>query len=403
MSRPALAEPIHTGPQDFDAFTAAMLERMAAVLPPEDGPYPLHQPQIEGTAWSYVKDCLDSGWVSSVGEYVRWFEERLAETTGAAHAIATVNGTAALHICLLLAGVQRDDEVLVPSFTFVASANAIQYCGAQPHFVDIEPVSLGVDPIALESYLERIAEMRGDVCYNTKTGRPIRGLLVVHCFGHAARIAELATIAARFNIALIEDAAEALGTSAGDRSAGCYGKAAALSFNGNKTITTGGGGAILTNDSELAALATHLTTTARVDDPLVMAHDMVAFNYRMPNLNAALGCAQLEQLPDMLASKRQLAARWREVFAGLGGVRFLDEPSWGTSNFWLNALSLDPPYAAHRPQLLKAMNQAGYQCRPFWTPLHRLPMYQDQPRADLPVADDLAGRGFNLPSSAGLV
>ena len=403
MSSPALALQTEAGLPENDAFIAAVLERMAAVLPPKNGPYPLHEPQIGGQAWSYVKDCLDTGWVSSVGEYVRWFEEKLVETTGAGHAIATVSGTAALHICLLLAGVRRDDEVLVPPLTFVASANAIHYCGALPHFVDIEPVSLGVDPIALKAHLERIAEMRGDVCYNSVTGRPIRGLLVVHCFGHPARMAELAEVATRFNIALIEDAAEALGSTAGDRSAGCHGKLSALSFNGNKTVTTGGGGAILTDDPELAARAVHLTTTARVDDPLAMAHDMVAYNYRMPNLNAALGCAQLEQLPELLASKRQLAARWREAFAGLGGVRFIDEPSWGRSNFWLNALSLDPPYAGQRPALLAALIQAGYHCRPFWTPLHRLPMYQNHPMAPLPVADDLAARGFNLPSSAGLV
>jgi perosamine synthetase len=403
MSKPALAIDGPVEPPKTDRFTAAVLERMAAVLPPEDGPYPLHEPRIEGAAWTYVKDCLDSGWVSSIGEYVRWFEEKLVEATGARHAVATVSGTAALHVCMLLAGVERDDEVLVPPFTFVASANAIRYCGAHPHFVDIEPVSLGVDPIALEAHLERIAEMRGDVCVNALTGRPIRGLLVVHCFGHPARMSELAEVADRFNIALIEDAAEALGTSAGNRSAGCHGKLAALSFNGNKTVTTGGGGAILTDDAELAERAVHLTTTARVDDPFVLAHDMVAFNYRMPNLNAALGCAQLERLPDFLESKRLLAARWREAFAGLGGVRFVDEPSWGISNFWLNALYLDPPYAARRPQLLAALDDAGYRCRPFWTPLHHLPMYQDQPMAPLPVVEDLAARGFNVPSSAGLV
>ena len=280
MSRPAAAVEVDPRPPKNDPFTAAVLERMAAVLPPDDGPYPLHEPQIGGAAWTYVKDCLDSGWVSSVGEYVRWFEEKLVEVTGAGHAVATVSGTSALHVCMLLAGVQRDDEVLVPPLTFVASANAVRYCGAQPHFVDIEPVSLAVDPIALQSHLERIAEMRGDVCVNSETGRPIRALLVVHCFGHPARMAELAEVANRFNIALIEDAAEALGTTAGNRSAGCHGKLAALSFNGNKTVTTGGGGAILTADGDLAERAIHLTTTARVDDPLVMA--------RYPAPNAAM-------------------------------------------------------------------------------------------------------------------
>lgn len=402
MSETALAIGGETGSAHADPFVAAVLERMAAVLPPESGPYPLHEPHIGGDAWAYVKDCLDSGWVSSVGDYVHWFEEKLAETTGASRAVATVNGTAALHLCLLLAGVQAGDEVLVPPLTFVASANAIRYCGAEPHFVDIEPVSLGVDPVALAAHLENIADRRGDACINANTGRPIRALLVVHCFGHPARMAELAAVADRFGLVLIEDAAEALGTTAGDRSAGCHGRLAALSFNGNKTVTTGGGGAILTDDAALAELAVHLTTTARVDDPLAVAHDRVAFNYRMPNLNAALGCAQLDQLAEMLESKRLLAARWREAFAGLGGVRFVDEPSWGTSNFWLNALCLDPPVAAQRRQLLVALNEAGYYCRPFWTLLHQLPMYRGQPAAPLPVAADLAARGFNLPSSAGL-
>jgi perosamine synthetase len=383
-------------------LTNEILVRVDTVLPVADGPYALHEPKIGGNAWEYVRDCLDTGWVSSAGAWVERFETMLASFTGCRHAIATVNGTAALHTCLLLAGVQAGDKVLVPSLTFVAMANVVRYCGAEPHFVDCEAASLGVDPLALDVHLANVAEMRGGRCFNRRTGRPIRALVVMHCFGHAARMTDLATLADRYGIVLIEDAAESLGSCYEGHHTGRFSRVAAVSFNGNKTVTTGGGGAILTDDPILAARARHLTTTARLPATDAVAHDLVAFNYRMPNLNAALGCAQLEQLADLLASKRRLAHKLLAAFDGLDGASIMREPAWGYRNYWLNALILEPAWRDERLYVLHALNDAGYQCRPFWTPMHELPMYAGAPRAPLPVTDRIAACGINLPSSPGL-
>lgn len=380
----------------------ALIAGLDSVLPIANGPYALHEPSIGGNAWDYVRDCLDSGWVSTAGSWVDRFEAMLVDITGNEHAIATVNGTAALHSCLLLAGVRADDEVLVPSLTFVATANTVRYCGAEPHFVDCEATSLGVDPIALDIHLAAVAEQRNGTCINRRTGRPIRALVVMHCFGHAARMDALAEVAQRYGIDLIEDAAESLGSRFRDQHTGHVGRLAAVSFNGNKTVTTGGGGAILTNDPLLAARARHLTTTARLPGNHVVAHDLVGFNYRLPNLNAALGCAQLEQLSGFLASKRRLAERYLDAFDGFDGATALREPEWSLSNYWLNALILDADSAPARGDILLALNDAGYQCRPFWMPMHQLPMYAASPRAVLPVTDRLAEAGINLPSSPGL-
>lgn len=383
-------------------FANEVVARLDRVLPMAEGPYALHEPKIGGNAWDYVRDCLDTGWVSSAGAWVDRFEGMLSDFTGCRHAIATVNGTAALHTCLLLAGVQPGDEVLVPALTFVATANAVRYCGAEPHFVDCEAASLGVDPVALDIHLATIAERRDGQCVNRHTGSPMRALVVMHCFGHPARLTALAEVAERYGLVLVEDAAESLGSRFGDRHTGRVGRVAALSFNGNKTVTTGGGGAILTDDPILAARARHLTTTARLPASDAIAHDLVAFNYRMPNLNAALGCAQLEQLAEMLASKRRLAEKLCATFNGLTGANLLREPEWGHSNYWLNALILDPAIRHERADTLNALNDAGYQCRPFWTPMHELPMYATSPHAPLPVTDRIAACGINLPSSAGL-
>jgi perosamine synthetase len=379
-----------------------IVDRLDRVLPNANGPYALHEPKIGGNAWAYVKDCLDTGWVSSAGAWVDRFETMLAEFTGSSHAVATVNGTAALHACLLLVGIRPGDEVLVPSLTFVATANAVRYCGAEPHFVDCEIASLGVDPVALDVHLATVAERRGGQCFNRRTGRPIRALVVMHCFGHPARMTPLAEVAGRYGLALVEDAAEALGSCHNGHHTGRIGRIAAISFNGNKTVTTGGGGAILTDDPVLAARARHLTTTARLPATNAIAHDLVGFNYRMPNLNAALGCAQLEQLPALLASKRRLAERLAVAFDGLAGARLMREPAWGHANYWLNALILDPEWRDERAYVLHALDEAGYQSRPFWTPMHELPMYATSPRAPLPVTDRVAACGINLPSSPGL-
>jgi len=378
----------------------AVLNALQSVLPPEHAFLPLHEPNFNGNEWNYVKECLDTGWVSSVGKFVDRFEEDLAAYTGAKRAIAVVNGTAALHICLLLAGVKADDEVLIPALTFIATANAVSYCGAIPHFIDSEEQTLGVDPRKLKIYLEEISEQRADGCYNRQTGRRIKVVMPMHTFGHPVDLDPLVDVCQRFNVSLIEDVAESLGSFYKGRHTGQWGLLSALSFNGNKTITTGGGGAILTNDEELGRLAKHITTTAKVPHRWEFNHDMVGYNYRMPNINAALGCAQLEQLPGFLAAKRALAERYRQAFNNTPGIRFFSEPANCQSNYWLNTLLLDKECAEQRDALLEATNDMGIMTRPAWTLMNKLPMFAGCPKMDLSVAESLVRCLINIPSSA---
>lgn len=387
-----------TGDQIIDDVLAAMRE----VLSPADGIIPLHEPEFRGREAEYVKDCIDTGWVSSVGGYVDRIERDLAAITGVAFAVATVNGTAALHICLELAGVRPGDEVLIPALTFIATANAVSYAGATPHFVDSEAVTLGVDAAKLDAYLTDIAGIVDGVCVSRMTGAPIRALVIMHVFGHPSDMDALCDVADHWKLQLIEDAAESLGSSYKGIHTGNRGVLSALSFNGNKVVTTGGGGAILTNDPELGRRAKHLTTTARVPHRWSFIHDEIGYNYRMPNLNAALGCAQLERLPDMLARKRVLADRYAEAFRKVSGVRFLAEPEGSISNYWLNALIVDHSDMTLRDRLLERLNDAGYMSRPIWTLLHRLPMFVDCPCADLSSAEQLEAGVINIPSSARL-
>ena len=363
---------------------------------------PLHEPTFTGKEWDYVKDCIDTGWVSSVGSYVDQFEERLAEYTGVKRAVAVVNGTAALHICLKLAGVEAGDEVLLPTLTFIATPNALSYCGAIPHFVDSEEVTLGLGPYKLADYLSEISDLRGNECFNRKTGRRIKSVVPMHTYGHPVDLDPLLEVCERFKLDLIEDAAESLGSYYKGRHTGQWGKLSALSFNGNKVITTGGGGAILTNDESLGALAKHLTTTAKVPHKWNFKHDMIGYNYRLPNINAALGCAQLEQLPDFLLQKRGLAERYRQAFAEVQGVHFFAEPEHSHSNYWLNTLLLDDANCDKRDELLELTNGSGIMTRPTWTLMHKLPMFVDCPRMDLSVAENLERRLINIPSSASL-
>lgn len=383
--------------------TSVLADRILAavrdVLGPTNGVMPLHEPEFRGREWEYLKDCIDTGWVSSVGAYVDRIETDLARIAGVERAVAVANGTAALHICLELVGVKPGDEVLIPDLTFVATANAVSYAGARPHFVDSEDVSLGVDAARLSAHLDAVAEMRDGVCHNRATGAPIRALVVMHAFGHPCDLDAIEAVTTRWNLALVEDAAESLGSFYKGAHTGGRGRVAALSFNGNKVVTTGGGGAILTNDPELGRRAKHLTTTARVPHRWNFIHDEVGYNYRMPNLNAALGCGQLERLDDMIARKRDLAARYAAAFEGVEGVRFLAEPDGTRSNFWLNAIVLEDPDLAGRDRVLERLNDAGYMSRPIWTLMHRLPMYADCPRADLTVAERLEATVINLPSS----
>lgn len=376
-----------------------VLEALRTVLPAGHAFVPLHEPSFAGNEWTYVKECLDTGWVSSVGTFVDRFEEELAACTGVKRAVAVVNGTAALHICLLLAGVKADDEVLMPALTFIATANAVSYCGAVPHFADAAERTLGVDAGKLSAYLEGTTEQRGGSCFNRTTGRRITALVPMHTFGHPVDLDPLLELCQRFNITLIEDAAESLGSYYKGRHTGQWGLLSALSFNGNKTITTGGGGAILTNDEELGRRAKHITTTAKVPHRWEFNHDTIGYNYRMPNINAALGCAQLEQLPGFLAAKRQLADQYCRTFANMPGIRFFSEPSDCRSNYWLNTLLLDEECAGHRDALLAATNDAGIMTRPAWTLMHKLPMFAECPKMYLPVAESLEQRLINIPSS----
>lgn len=362
----------------------------------------LHEPEFVGNEWTYLKECLDTGWVSSVGKYVDEFESRLAEYTGARYAVAVVNGTAAQHMALQLAGVNPGDEVLVPSLSFVATANAVVHCGAIPHFVDSTERTLGLDPEHLEEHLERVSEPVAGGLRNVNTGRRISGIVPMHTFGHPVEIAVLMRVAGRFGLPVIEDAAESLGSRYQGRHTGTFGQLGILSFNGNKIITTGGGGAILTSDPELARRAKHLTTTAKRPHRWEFFHDEVAYNYRMPNINAALGCAQLERLEETLQRKRRLADRYREIFRTTAGLRLVEEPKDCCSNYWLNAVRLVSPDMVTRDALLDASNDSRFQCRPVWTLLHKLPMYSTCPRAELPVATALEASLINIPSSARL-
>jgi len=383
-----------------DLFVTQIVAALRDVAGP--GPVALHEPRFAGNEWAYVKECLDSTFVSSVGKFVDRFEADLAAYTGAKHAVAVVNGTAALHIALKLAGVMPGDEVLIPALTFVATANAVAYCDAVCHFTDSEERTLGIDPRKLRAHLQATTEQRGGQCINRATGRVIRAVVPMHTFGHPVDLDGLLALARDFNLALIEDAAESLGSTYHDRHTGTFGLMGTLSFNGNKTITTGGGGAILTNDAELARTAKHLTTTAKMPHRWAFEHDRIGYNYRLPNINAALGCAQLEQLPSFLEAKRRLFQRYRQAFAHIQGVAIFQEPEGSHSNYWLQTLVLAPEMADQREAVLETSNDAGLMTRPAWALMNHLRPYRDCPAMNLEAAESLARRIINIPSSAHL-
>lgn len=367
------------------------------------GPVGLHEPTFAGNEWLYVKECLDSTFVSSVGKFVDRFEDDLAAYTGAKHAVAVVNGTAALHIALLLAGVKAGDEVLVPALTFVATANAISYCGATPHFVDSEDTTLGIATAKLRDYLQAHTQQHSSQCVNIATGQVIRAMVPMHTFGHPVDINGLLAVAHDFNIVLVEDAAESLGSTYHGQHTGTLGLMGTLSFNGNKTITTGGGGAILTNDATIARRAKHITTTAKLPHAWEFIHDEIGYNYRLPNLNAALGCAQLEQLPAKLIAKRTLFKHYQAAFAPVEGAKLIAEPAQCLSNYWLQTLMLNADQAHQRDAILQATNQAGLMTRPVWRLMHQLTPFANCPRMDLATAEQLAQRLINIPSSPSLL
>jgi len=365
-------------------------------LYPNENPVPLHEPRFVGNEKKYVVDAIDSTFVSSVGEYVDRFEEMICEITGAGFAVATVNGTCALHVALKLAGIQPGDEVITQPLSFVATANAISYCGAKPIFLDVSRKTLGLDPTALKEFLKSNTQTKKQGCYNNVTGKRITACLPMHTFGHPCRIDEIAEICEHYNIALIEDAAESIGSTYNGRHTGTFGLFGVYSFNGNKTVTCGGGGTIVTNDGTLAKKAKHITTTAKTPHPYEYIHDTIGYNYRMPNLNAALACAQLEQLDSFIDDKRELAKRYQEFFEPLG-ILFVHEPQHARSNYWLNAIIL--PDRKTRDEFLKATNEAKVMTRPAWKLLNQLEMYRDCQTDALTNARWLEERVVNIPSS----
>ena len=357
---------------------------------------PLHRPVFEGNEKQYLVDCIDSNFVSSVGEKVTEFERKIAEFTGSKYAVAAVNGTAALHMCLHLTGVGCGDEVITQALTFVATGNAISYCGAHPVFIDVDKDTMGLSTSSLRTFLENYAEMRCGVCFNRQTGRIIKACVPMHTFGFPCRIKEVSEICKKWNIELVEDAAESLGSYMGDRHTGTFGRLAAISFNGNKIITTGGGGMIITDDEDLAKRAKHLTTTAKVPHAYEFVHDEVGYNYRMPNINAALGCAQLEKLEWMLEQKKEIAHRYAEFFEDLG-IKMLKPIESANPNNWLNAVILNSK--EERNEFLSFTNENGVMTRPVWQLLSDLKMFRGFQKDGLKNSKWLEDRVVNLPSS----
>jgi perosamine synthetase len=358
---------------------------------------PLHEPRFFGNEKKYLSECIDSTFVSSVGKFVDQFESMICEFTGARYAVATVNGTAALHIALKLVGVDSGDEVITQPLSFIATCNAISYCNAKPVFVDVDLDSMGMSPESLRTFLRLNTRQESGVCINTITGKKIAAVVPMHTFGLPCRVEEIEQICQEFNIPLVEDAAESLGSYFNGRHTGTFGKVGTISFNGNKTITTGGGGMIITNDLDLARRAKHITTTAKIAHPYEFIHSEVAYNYRLPNINAALGCAQMEFLSSQLKSKREIASEYSNFFSDTN-LQFVKEIDGGHSNYWLNAIVLED-----RPQrdlFLKNLNDAGVMSRPIWQLMNKLQMFKSCQAADLSHAIWLEDRVVNIPSSA---
>ncbi|EHW5313303.1 LegC family aminotransferase [Escherichia albertii] len=357
---------------------------------------PLHAPIFSGNERTYVMETLDSTFVSSVGKFVNEFERKVKEFTGSAYAVATVNGTAALHSALYMAQVKPGDFVITQALTFVATCNSIYHLGAEPIFVDISPVSLGLCPRAVERYLEENAELDETGCIHRQTGRRIKAIVPMHTFGHPVELDELAAICFKWKLTLVEDAAESLGSFYKGRHTGTIGALGAISFNGNKIITTGGGGIVLCNSEDLGKRLKHLTTTAKIPHPYEFFHDEAGFNYRMPNINAALGCAQIEMLNEFLLKKRKLAQIYKDFFS-LSDVEFVTEPEYAHSNYWLNSIICVDQQ--QRNEIIEQTNNSGVMTRPVWKLMHRLPMFKNSLCGELTYSEFIEARLVNLPST----
>lgn len=357
---------------------------------------PLHAPHFGGNEKKYLCECIDTTFVSSVGEFVNRFEKEIAEYTGAKRAVVCVNGTNALHMAMMLVGVERDDEVLTQALTFIATCNAISYIGAHPVFIDVDRDTMGLSPVAVRKWLENNGEIKDKQCYNKRTGRRVKACVPMHTFGHPVHIDELVQVCNEWHIELVEDAAESIGSFYKGKHSGTFGKVGAISFNGNKTITTGGGGMLLFQDEKLADFAKHVTTQAKVPHRWEFVHDYVGYNYRMPNINAALGCAQLEQLDDIIADKRATAKAYKEFFANIEGIEYFDEPKDCRSNFWFNTVLLKDKQA--QLDFLEYTNNHGVMTRPIWELMNRLNMFKDCETDGLKNTIWFADRVVNIPS-----
>lgn len=358
---------------------------------------PLHVPTFRGNEKKYLNECIDTTFVSSVGKFVDRFEEMVAEYTGAKRAVVCVNGTNALHMGMLLVGVEREDEVLTQALTFIATCNAISYIGAHPVFIDVDKDTMGLSPAAVKAWLEENAELRNNVCYNKRTGRRVKACIPMHTFGHPVHIDELVEVCEHYHLELVEDAAESLGSLYKGKHTGTFGKVGAISFNGNKTITTGGGGILLFQDDELGKFAKHLTTQAKVPHRWEFVHDHIGYNYRMPNINAALGCAQMEQLESYLENKRETAEKYKQFFSNIEGIEFFTEPANCKSNYWLNAIILKDKVA--QQEFLSYSNDNGVMTRPIWELMNNLPMFRDCQTDGLENTKCFAETVVNIPSS----
>lgn len=364
-----------------------------------EGVVPLHAPCFIGNEKKYLNECIDSTFVSSVGKFVDRFEEMVAEYTGAKKAVVCVNGTNALHLAMLLSGVEQNDEVITQPLTFIATANAISYIGAHAVFLDVDLDTMGLSPVKVREWLEKNAEVKGGECFNKNTGRRIKACIPMHTFGHPVHLDELVEVCEDYHLNLLEDAAESIGSFYKGKHTGTFGEIGAISFNGNKTITTGGGGMLLFMDEELGKYAKHITTQAKVPHRWEFVHDHIGYNYRMPNINAALGCAQMEHLQEFVDNKRDLAQKYAAYFKN-SDVSFFIEPAECKSNYWLNVVLLKDKSA--RDQFLEETNDAGVMTRPIWQLMNRLPMFKDCQCGDLSNAEWLEARVVNIPSSVRL-
>lgn len=378
------------------------VSKPSEVIPTASRTLPLSEPVFRGNEWVYLKECLESGWVSSAGPFVGRFERAIAELVGVSHAVAIVNGTAALHIALKVVGVKPDDEVLVPTLTFIAPVNAVRYCGAHPVFIDAHPETWQIDPDKVAQFLTEECELRGTHCYNRHTGRRVQAIVPVHLMGLACEIDRLLQLARGYHLRVVEDAAEAIGVRYRGRHVGTWGDIGILSFNGNKIVTAGGGGMLLTNDAAVADATRYLTTQAK-DDPVEHIHHEVGYNYRLSNLHAALGLAQLEQIHEFLARKCAIAQVYEGAFQGFAGISPMPRPPHTEATYWLYTILLeDGVTLAERQALVRTLNEQGIGARPFWHPVHSLPPYHTCQAYRIEYAMTLYRRGVSLPCSVGL-